>query len=125
MANEREERGLQRLDLERMLPMELGPLSEAERTEIQKKLKEQDLEIRGEILRKYGKSKLAEHDLAVGIDTVQRLDNERKIYSKPMSGETGSGKYDLHVRGGDTKFIVPILVVIGATIVGALFVMSL
>ena len=52
---------------------------------------------------------LAEHDLAVGIDAVQRLDHEWKIYSKKMKGETGSGTYDLQIRGGDTKFIVPFL----------------
>lgn len=123
--SENEQRGLQRLDIDRKLPAGFDKLSEQEQRAVVKKLQDQDIEIRGEILRKISKSQIAEHDLAVGIDAVQRLDHERKIYSKKMKGETGSGTYELHIRGGDTKFIVPILVVIGVIILGVILVMSL
>ena len=123
--SENEQRGLQRLDIESKLPAGFDNLSAEEQRNIIKKLQDQDIAIRGEVLRKYGKSKLAEHDLAVGIDAVERLDHERKIYSKHMKGETGSGTYDLRIRGGDTKFIVPILVVIGLIILGLILIMAL
>ena len=42
-----------------------------------------------------------------------------------MKGETGSGTYDLHIRGGDTKFIVPVLVVIGVIILGVILIIAL
>ena len=120
-----DERGLQRLDIERLLPSGLQDLSDDERMLLRQKLQDQDVEIRGEILRKYGKSKLAEHDLSVAIDTVQKLDHDRKIYSQHVSGETGSGRFDLNIKGGDTKFIVPVLAVIGATIVVILLVLAM
>lgn len=123
--SENEQRGLQRLDITSKLPTGFGALSEEEQRSIIKKLQDQDIEIRGELLRKYGKSELAEHDLAVGIDAVEKLDHERKIYSKHMKGETGSGTYDLHIRGGDTKFIVPILVVIGVIVLAIVLILSL
>jgi len=50
---------------------------------------------------------------------------ERKIYSKHMKGETGSGSYDLHIRGGDTRFIVPILIVAGVIVLGASLIFTL
>lgn len=123
--NENEQHGLQRLDLENKLPIGFDKLSEDEQRNVTKRLLDQDLDIREEMLRKAGKSKVAEHDLAVGIDAVQRLDHERKIYSKKMKGETGSGTYDLQIRGGDTKFIVPVLVVIGLIVLGIILIMAL
>lgn len=123
--SEKEQRGLQRLDIEIKLPAGFDALSEDEKRSVIKKLQDQDIEIRGELLRKLQKSKVAEHDLAVGIDAVQKLDHERKIYSKHMKGETGSGTYDLHIRGGDTKFIVPVLVVIGVIILGIVMILAL
>ena len=120
-----EQPSLKRFDIENKLPSGFHELSKEEQRDVIKKLQAQDIEIRGELLRKVGKSKVAEHDLAVGIDAVQRLDHERKIYSKRMKGETGSGTYDLHIRGGDTKFIVPVLVVIGVIILGVILIMAL
>jgi len=123
--SENEQRGLQRLDIDSRLPAGFDELSEEEQRTVIKKLQEQDIEIRGELLRKSVKSKIAEHDLAVGIDAVQRLDHERKIYSKHMKGETGSGNYDLRIRGGDTKFIIPVLAVVGLIILGVILIMAL
>lgn len=123
--SENEQRGLQRLDIESKLPAGFQNLSEEDKRSIIKRLQDQDIEIRGELLRKSVKSKIAEHDLAVGIDAVNRLDHERKIYSKQMKGETGSGTYDLRIRGGDTKFIIPVLVVVGLIILGIILIMTL
>ncbi|PLW80798.1 hypothetical protein C0585_00710 [Candidatus Woesearchaeota archaeon] len=115
--SEKEVKGLQRIDIKRKLPAGFDELTTKEKNEVIKKIQEQDIEIRGEMLRKVAKSEIAEHDLAVGIDAVQRLDHDRKIYSKKMEGETGSGTYELNIRGGDTKFIVPVLVSIGIIII--------
>lgn len=123
--SENEQRGLKRLDIDSKLPTGFDNLSEDEQRVVIKKIQDQDIEIRGELLRKVGKSKIAEHDLAVGIETVQHLDHERKIYSKRMKGETGSGTYDFQIRGGDTKFIVPVLIVIGVIILGVILIMAL
>ena len=123
--NEKEQRGLQRIDIQGKLPAGFDKLSEEEQQAIVKRLIDQDIEIRGELLRKSGQSKVAENDLAVGIDTVQRLDHERKIYSEKLKGETGSGTYELTVRGGDTKFILPILIVVGVIILGVVLIFVL
>jgi hypothetical protein len=115
--SEGEGRGLQRLNLDKRLPTGFNELTKDEQCEVIKRLMDQDIELRKELLQKVGKSQIAEHDLAVAIETVQRLDHERKIYSEHVKGETGSGTYDLKIKGGDTKFLVPILAVIGVIIV--------
>jgi len=123
--SEDEQHGLRRFDIKNNLPVGFHELTKEEQLNVLKKLQEQDIELRNEFQRKRIKSEVAEHDLAVGIDTVERLDHDRKIYSQRIKGETGSGTYDLHIRGGDTKFIVPVLVVIGVIILGIILIMTI
>lgn len=123
--SENEQRGLQRINIDNKLPAGFDKLSKEEQQVVTKRIIDQDIEILGQIKKAVGKSKVAEHDLAVGVDTVQRLDSERKIYSKKMKGETGSGTYELLIRGGDTKFIVPVLSVVGVIILGIILILAL
>ena len=125
MSESNKQRGLQRLDLETKLPIGFNTLSKEEQQSVIKRLNDQDIEIRGEIKRKVRQSQVAEHDLAVGIDAIERLDADRKIYSETIEGVTGSGTYKVQIRGGDTKFIVPILVVIGLVILGIVAILAL
>ncbi|MEW6378639.1 MAG: hypothetical protein AB1611_03405 [bacterium] len=123
--SEDEQHGLRRFDIRNNLPAGFHELTKEEQLNVLKKLQEQDIELRAEWLRKIGKSEVAEHDLSVGISVVQRLDHERKIYSHHQKGETGSGTYDLNIKGGDTKFIVPVLVVIGVIILGIILIIAI
>ncbi len=120
-----EQRSLKRLNIENKLPIGFNELTKEEQLNVLKKIQAQDIEIRGELLRKVGDSKIAEHDLAVGIDAVQKLDDEGKIYSETIKTKTGSGTTEVTIRGGDTKFIVPILVIIGVIILGIILMFSI
>ena len=120
-----ERSGLKRLDDESMLPVGFSKLSDEEKRNVIQRIVDQDIELRAELGRKRISSNIAENDLAVAIDLVQRLESERRIYSHHSKGETGSGSYDLKIRGGDTKFIVPILLVVGIIIVALVLVLSL
>ena len=71
------------------------------------------------------KSRTDENYLHVHNENVARLDHERKIYSSKVTAETGSGKIDMQVRGGDTRFIVPILVVIGVILLALIAIFAL
>ena len=75
--------------------------------------------------RAFGKSRVAENDLLVHHENVARLDHQKKVYSSKVSAETGSGKIDMQVRGGDTRFIVPILIVIGVVVLALVAIFAL
>ena len=120
-----EERSLQRSDIESKLPFGYDELSAEEKGVVIKRMLDQDIELRKDVLSKLGTSKIAEYDLKVAIAVVERLDHDRKIYSKHVKGKTGSGEYELRIRGGDTKFIIPILVVIGVIILGIILILAL
>lgn len=123
MSNEKQT-GLQKIEFMPNLPVGFDQLSDEEKLKIVRRIQEQDLEVRQEVMRKIGKSKIAENDLYTAIDVIQQMDQERKIYTHQSKGETGSGTYDLKVRGGDTKFIVPILVVIGVIILALILLLA-
>ena len=62
----------------------------------------------------------AENDLNFVIDVVNRLDQERKMYALKQDFKTGSGRGTISIKGGDVRFIVPILIAIGIVIVVAI-----
>ena len=109
--------GLQRLRVTQQLPAGFEQLPPDVQQKLREKYVADQLEARDIAQRAVAKSMVAEHDLAMAVDTVQNLDAERKVYSHKATVETGSGRQELKVRGGDTRFIIPILIVIGVIVV--------
>ncbi|MEJ5261476.1 MAG: hypothetical protein WHT45_02260 [Ignavibacterium sp.] len=63
------------------------------------------------------KSMVAEHDLKIHKNYLDELTGEKRYYTTTQQVETGSGKIEIKVKGGDTKFIVPIITIIGIIMV--------
>ncbi len=111
---------LKKLDQEEFIPEYFYLLPEVKQGEyIQRKL-DNEIELDKTKKEKVLQSKVAEHDMAVAQTHLQNLDTHRKFYTVTQKFEMGSGKVEVSIRGGDTKFIVPIIVAIGSTIMGIL-----
>lgn len=112
---------LQKISNEDFIPEYFYLLPEAKQNEyIQKKL-DNEIELDKNQKEKVLQSKVAEHDMAVAQAHIQALDSNRKFYTVTQKFEMGSGKVEVSIRGGDTKFIVPIIVTVGSIIMGILF----
>jgi hypothetical protein len=125
--NEKRQHGLQKVDprqVEQLLPVDLSGLPEEKKQELMVKMAENRIDLQTEAQQRLMKSKNAESDLAMMTEKVQELDHERKIYSVHEKLETGSGNIDVKIKGGDTKFLVPILIVIGCIILGLVLLLS-
>ena len=125
--NERKQHGLQKVDpshVDQLLPVDLSGLPEEKRQELMVKMAENRIDLQTEAQQRLMKSKNAESDLAMMTEKVQELDHERKIYSVHENLETGSGNINVKIRGGDAKFLVPILIVIGCIILGLVLLLS-
>lgn len=122
--SEEKPKGLQRFELEQRLPAGFDLLPEEEQRAILRKMQDKQVDVMVEMQRAIGKSRIAENDLHVHNENVARLDHERKVYSSKINAETGSGKIDMQVRGGDTRFIVPILVVVGVIILAIVVIVA-
>lgn len=62
--------------------------------------------------KKIADSKTAEHDMGVDLDYLSRLETENKMINVKRTYETGSGRMDINIKGGDRKLIIPIIVVV-------------
>jgi hypothetical protein len=58
-------------------------------------------------------SKVAEHDMTNDLEFLKQIETENKVISVKREYNTGSGKMELNIKGGDKKFLIPILVVVG------------
>lgn len=96
-------------------------LTDDDRRDLQRKMAADDIELRKQALEKLSKSQLAQHDLISIMGELTAL-NKRGLYIRSkQTVETGSGKFEIEVRGGDTKLIVPILIIVGIVTLVALF----
>jgi hypothetical protein len=118
------ERGLQKINIKEMLPAGFDKLPKDKQEKILEKIAEDDVELIKEAKQKVIKSQTAEHDLAVVADTVDAFDHERKYYKIKQDLETGSGNINLNVRGGDTKFITPVLIIIAIVVLGIVAILA-
>jgi hypothetical protein len=101
--SENNNNGLRRYDAP-ILPAVFEYLPDEEKLAALRKICDSDAEIRRVLQERTGKSRIAENDLQVAIETINRLQDERKVFTHKSKGETGSGTYELNVRGGDTHF---------------------
>lgn len=119
------QRGLQRFDGEQQLPLGFEKLSEEDQRAILRRLNDKHADLMVDVLRAREQTREAEETLRVHNESIEQLDHERKIYSSRVSANTGAGKIDMQVRGGDTRFIVPILVVIGVVLLAVIAIFAL
>ena len=123
MSNDRP-RGLQRLQVTDQLPAGFELLPPEEQKKLREKYVTDQLEARNIAQRGAVQSAIGENDLHVGLETVQNLDADRKVYSFEQRAQMGSGEAKLKIKGGDTHFIVPILIVIGVIVVALIAVFA-
>ena len=71
------------------------------------------VEVTADHNRRLSKSLIAEKDLNVIVGVVNGLDQERKIYAIKEDFEMGSGPGTITIKGGDVRFIVPVLLALG------------
>jgi hypothetical protein len=72
--------------------------------------------------KKVADSKTAEHDMHVDLNYLSRLETENKMINVKRTYETGSGKMDINIKGGDRKLIIPIVITIAIVVIVVFFI---
>ena len=98
-------------------------LTDQDRRDLQLKIASNDVELQRQVLEKLAKSQLAQHDLATIMGELAALNKKGMYIKSKQTLETGSGKFEIEVKGGDAKLIIPVLIIIGIVILIALFFM--
>ncbi|SFQ12867.1 hypothetical protein [Parafilimonas terrae] len=113
---------LQKFDLD-ALPAFFKDLTEEQQKAYLEKLANDNADLKKYANEKIIDSKVAERDMVTDIEFLKQVETEGKVIKVKRKYRTGSGEMDINISGGDKKFIIPILVVIGIIIIAMLFIL--
>ena len=95
-------------------------LTDEDRHQLAVQIASDDVEIRKEAISKMIDSNQAYGDLNQILVELSALRKEGLYMKSKQTLKTGSGTFEIEVKGGDTKLIIPVLVVIGIVAIAAL-----
>ena len=95
-------------------------LTEDDRHELSLRVASDDVEIRKLALEKINQSQIAQHDLMAIMGELTALNKQGMYVKSKQTIKTGSGTFEIEMKGGDTKLIIPVLVILGVVIIAAL-----
>lgn len=97
-------------------------LNETDRNELAKQIASDDVELRKIAIEKMEKSMRAQGDMDNLIFFQQSLSKEGLYMVNKQTFETGSGRMEIEIKGGDRKLIIPVLVIVGIVIIASLMI---
>lgn len=97
-------------------------LNENDKNELAKQIASDDVELRKIAIEKMEKSMRAQGDMDNLIFFQQSLSKEGLYMTSKQTFETGSGRMEIQIKGGDRKLIIPVLVIVGIVIIAALII---
>ncbi len=95
-------------------------LTDDDRHELSLRVASDDVEIRKGALAKITQSQIAQHDLIAIMGELTALNKQGMYVKSKQTIKTGSGTFEIELKGGDTKLIIPVLVILGVVIIAAL-----
>lgn len=95
-------------------------LSDEDRRSLALRVASDDVEIRRSAFEKMAQSSIAQSDLAFVQGELAALSKKGMYVKTKQTIQTGSGTIEVEMKGGDTKLIIPVLVIVGVVIIAAL-----
>lgn len=113
---------LARLDNTKIIDIisKIPNLTDNDRHELSLRVASDDVEIRKGALEKITQSQIAQHDLMAIMGELTALNKQGMYVKSKQTIKTGSGTFEIEMKGGDTKLIIPVLVILGVVIIAAL-----
>jgi hypothetical protein len=95
-------------------------LTDADRHELSKRVASDDIEIRKGALEKITQSQIAQNDLVAIMGELSAMSKQGMYVKSKQIIKTGSGQFEIEMKGGDTKLIIPVLIIVGVVVIAAL-----
>ncbi len=116
---------LARLDNTKIIDIitKIPNLTDDDRHELSLRVASDDVEIRKGALEKITQSQIAQHDLIAIMGELTALNKQGMYVKSKQTIKTGSGTFEIEIKGGDTKLIIPVLVILGVVIIAALVIL--
>lgn len=118
---------LARLDQNKLIEIikTIPHLTDKDRNELIKQIASDDIEIRKSALGKMVQSEIALADLNAVQSIISNINKKGMYAVSKQTIKTGSGQLEIEMKGGDTKLIIPVLIIIGIVIIAALAIVFL
>lgn len=116
---------LAKLDSLKMLEIidKIPNLTSEDKNELAKQIASDDRELRKSALEKMTQSSIAHNDLVTIMGELSALNKEGMYVKSKQTIRTGSGTFEIESKGGDTKLIIPVLVIVAIVIIAILVIM--
>ena len=113
---------LARLDNTKIIDIitKIPNLTDDDRHELSLRVASDDVEIRKGALEKITQSQIAQHYLMAIMGELTALNKQGMYVKSKQTIKTGSGTFEIEMKGGDTKLIIPVLIILGVVIIAAL-----
>lgn len=113
---------LSRLDNTKIIDIitNIPNLTDVDRHELTLRIASDDVEIRKEALAKITQSQIAQHDLITIMGELAAMSKQGMYVKSKQTIKTGSGTFEIEMKGGDTKLIIPVLIILGIVIIAVL-----
>lgn len=95
-------------------------LTDEDRHELSKRVASDDIEIRKGALEKITQSQIAQNDLMAIMGELSAMSKQGMYVKSKQTIKTGSGQFEIEMKGGDTKLIIPVLIIVGVVVIAAL-----
>lgn len=95
-------------------------LPDIDKQELVKQLIANDVEFIKIARKKLTESGVAQNDISNFLSELAALSKQGLYATTTIEANTGSGKITMQFKGGDTKLIIPVLVILGIVIIAAL-----
>jgi hypothetical protein len=115
---------LSRLDNTKIIDIisRIPNLNDEDRHALTMRVASDDVEIRKGALEKITQSQIAQNDLMSIMGELSALNKQGMYVKSKQTIKTGSGTFEIEMKGGDTKLIVPVLVILGVVLIAALII---
>lgn len=97
-------------------------LSENDKQELVKQLVSNDVEFIRNVKQKLHESENAHDDISNFLSELAMMSKKGMYATTTLEAKTGSGKITMQFKGGDTKLIIPVLIIMGIVIIAALII---
>jgi uncharacterized membrane protein len=115
---------LARLDNTKIIDIiaEIPNLTDDDRHELSLRVASDDVEIRKGALEKITQSHIAQHDLIAIMGELTAMSKQGMYVKSKQTIKTGSGTFEIEMKGGDTKLIIPVLTILGVVVIAVLII---
>jgi hypothetical protein len=95
-------------------------LSENDKQELSKQLMSNEISVLSSAMQKLADSGVAQNDISNFLNELRDLNKQGMYATTKLEAKTGSGKIEMQFKGGDTKLIIPVLIIVAIVVISAL-----